>query len=71
MAATRSCTRAGWISRLHSACEQRHRLVLLIDLALQLRGMLGDRFRAVLHLEDEDRGAGRRDDGDDLQPADH
>ena len=49
--------------------EQRQRLVLLIELALQLGGMLGDRFGPVLDLEHEDRRARRRDHRNDLQPA--
>ena len=63
--------RAGWMSRLHSASQQRQRLVLLVDLALQLGRMLGDRFGAVLDLEHEDGRARRGDDGKDLQPARH
>ncbi len=51
--------------------QERQRFVLLVELALQLGRMLGDRLGPVFHLEDEDRRAGGGDDADDLQPAHH
>jgi hypothetical protein len=51
--------------------EQRNTLPLLIEAALKLDRMLGHGLRPVLDLKHENCRAGRGDDGNGLQPADH